>query len=390
MIKRGYKRSFLVINMILILALIFSLLNVFVFKNYGYIFPFIFLLITFIVIAIPYGFEKKNKRFTYESMFYIFSYTIIFLIITYILGIFTGFSRTIYTLSFYNLRTNILPYILLILSGELLRSEIVRKCDTSLLAYILVTILMVIVDCTLYILSFDLATADGQIKYICYIVLPSISKNCLLLYITRIGGHYPSMIYRFIMELRTFIIPIEPNFGMYIESVLYTSLPALVAFATYMSLKQYENKEVEGKNYKKSKLYIYASVFIISTIVVTVVILTSCKFKYGMLAIGSGSMTGTIDKGDAVIYETIDKNKNKIPKKGDIMVFRKENRIIVHRVIRVESVNKTEKIYYTKGDANKTEDGYPIEIKQIVGVVKNRIKYIGLPSVALYELTTKK
>ena len=388
MVKRGYKKSYLIINTILVLAILFSLANVFVFKKYGYIFPFIFLLVTFITMAIPYGFEKKNKRFTYESMFYIFSYTIIFLIIIYVLGIFTGFNRTLYTLNFYNLRTNIIPYILLILSGELLRSEVVRKCDTSPFAYILITILMVIVDCTLYILAFDLGTADGQIKYISYVVLPSVSKNLLLLYITRIGGHYPSIIYRFIMELKLFIIPIEPNFGMYIESVLYTAFPALIAFIIYMSLKQYENKEVKGKSYKKSKLYVYASVFIVSTFVVTIVILTSCKFKYGMLAIGSGSMTGTINKGDAVIYESITKNKR--PKKGDILVFRKDNRIIVHRIIKVIKISDKEKIYYTKGDANMTEDGYPIEIKQVVGIVKTRIKYIGIPSVALHELSTRK
>ena len=36
--------------------------------------------------------------------------------------------------------------------------------------------------------------------------------------------------------------------------------------------------------------------------------LISCKFKFGVLVIGSGSMTGTINKGDIVLYETYGKN----------------------------------------------------------------------------------
>ena len=48
-----------------------------------------------------------------------------------------------------------------------------------------------------------------------------------------------------------------------------------------------------------------------------------------------------------------------------------------------------EKIYYTKGDANKDPDGYPIERKSILGIYKTSIKYIGFPSVALGELINK-
>ena len=172
---------------------------------------------------------------------------------------------------------------------------------------------------------------------------------------------------------------------MYLESVLTTVIPAIIGFAIYMSLKQYQNKEVEGKTLKQSKIYKYAATLIICIVITFLVLLTSCKFKYGMLSIGSGSMTGVINKGDAVIYKTLDKNK--LPNKGDIIVFKKENKIIVHRVIKKFFICYSETVYYTKGDANKTEDGYPIPVKDIVGVVQTRIRYIGLPSVSLHELT---
>jgi signal peptidase len=106
-----------------------------------------------------------------------------------------------------------------------------------------------------------------------------------------------------------------------------------------------------------------------------------------MIAIGSGSMSPKIDKGDAVIYEKFD-GKN-MPKKGQILVFHKNKKIIVHRIVDVVDINDKEKIYYTKGDNNDSPDGYPIEIKDIVGVVKTRIKYIGIPSVYISELIKK-
>ena len=114
--------------------------------------------------------------------------------------------------------------------------------------------------------------------------------------------------------------------------------------------------------------------------------LASGKFKYGMLSIGSGSMTGTINKGDVVIYENKSDKMN--PKVGDILLFKKEKKIVVHRIIRKVKVND-EVIYYTKGDANKKEDGYPITNNDVIGIAKKRIKYLGIPSVALNELTKK-
>ena len=123
---------------------------------------------------------------------------------------------------------------------------------------------------------------------------------------------------------------------------------------------------------------------IIFALVLTVNVLVSCSFKYNMIAIGSGSMQPKINKGDAVVYEKLDIHK--LPKTGEILVFKKHDKIVVHRIIEVIDINDTEKIYYTKGDNNDSPDGYPIEINEILGVVKTRIKFIGIPSVFLGEM----
>ena len=56
----------------------------------------------------------------------------------------------------------------------------------------------------------------------------------------------------------------------------------------------------------------------------------SCRFRYGTLVIGTGSMTGTINKGDIIIYERYEKEELEI---GEIIVFKTENVFVIHRII---------------------------------------------------------
>ena len=100
----------------------------------------------------------------------------------------------------------------------------------------------------------------------------------------------------------------------------------------------------------------------------------SCRFSVGMLVIGSGSMTGTINKGDIIIYEKY--NEKKEIKTGDIVVFAYDNKKIIHRIIE-QKVYGEETRYYTKGDANQEKDDGYRKRNDIIGKVKFKIPYIG-------------
>ena len=112
--------------------------------------------------------------------------------------------------------------------------------------------------------------------------------------------------------------------------------------------------------------------------------LISCQFEYGILVIGSGSMTGTINKGDAIFYESYDKQEDSI-EIGQVIVFNQDNRKIVHRVIDIKRVND-EVRYTTKGDANQEEDDGYITDEDVFGVCKSRILYIGYPSIWIRDI----
>ena len=379
-----YKKSYLVINVILSLLLVFLCVNLLYFKQTSYLFLIISILIPTLILIFAFGYEKKRRRFMYELIFYIFAYSVVYLLVTYVLGTFIGFNRNVYKLNIPNLIHNIIPYAILILVSEVLRYQISRKGDGSLLAYILVTIVLIAVDLTLFLDTYNLTTGDGQIKYICAIFLPSIFKNIALLYFTKNGGMYPSLVYRLILDLKLVILPIFPAFGLHFECIINTILPMVICFLSYLNLKRLIIKQQENVDIKKTVFYRYLLYFILLSVVIIINILTSCSFKYNMLAIGSGSMTPKINKGDAVVYERL--NEKKLPKEGEIIVFKKESKTVVHRVIEIVHISDSEYVYYTKGDANEKPDGYPIEIKDILGTVKYRIRYIGIPSVVLGEL----
>ena len=118
-------------------------------------------------------------------------------------------------------------------------------------------------------------------------------------------------------------------------------------------------------------------------IVAIVVMLVSCEFKYGMVAVASESMTGAINKGDAIIYEKY--NKKDDIEKGQVIVFKHNDTRIVHRVVKSLTVSEGE-IYKTKGDANKEEDKWIVKKEDIIGKVNMRVLWIAWPTVLLNEI----
>lgn len=383
---KGYKKSYLIINMLLSVLLVFLITNITFYKHTSYLFCILSLIIPFIIIVAIFGYERKKRRYMYELIFYTFAYSILFIIFTYILGLFIGFTQNVYKFDLNNIVQNVLPYALLIVVSELFRYEIVRKGDGSPSSYIMITLILIIIDMTLFLTTYDLSNGDAQIKYICSIVLPSVFKNVALIYFSKLGGPIPTIIYRFMFDLKLVIVPIFPNFGLYFDSIINCIVPAVLFAISEFHIRRDDRKRQEHVDVRKHFLHRYLLVVILVIGIISVNILGSGKFKYTMISIGSGSMSPKIEKGDAVIYERYDKNN--APTVGKILVFKKDNKVVVHRIIEIVDTGDN-LIYYTKGDANESPDGYPIEDKDIVGVVVFRIKYVGIPSVIIGEAIAK-
>ena len=107
--------------------------------------------------------------------------------------------------------------------------------------------------------------------------------------------------------------------------------------------------------------------------------LISCEFRFCLLIIATDSMTGSINKGDAVIYEEY---TGQFVDEQDVIVFYHNDRVTVHRVVDISRVNGRNR-YFTQGDANDYLDsGYATDA-DIIGVVKGKLPYFGYPTLWL-------
>ena len=194
------------------------------------------------------------------------------------------------------------------------------------------------------------------------------------------------IIYLLILTLYEYVMPFVPDPNEYLKSIIYVLLPVIVLFRVIkVSSKYSDDEEYLSRNYNKKSIFILLVIPILITSFL--VYFVSGYFKYYAIAIASGSMRPEFDRGSVVVIERIDKkydNYDEI-KKGEIIAFRIEDKVVVHRLINVVKADD-ETFYYTKGDANKKIDNYTVEKSDIIGIVKIKVPYIGYPTVWLSEL----
>ena len=379
------KKGFNKILILEIILLIFLLFNSFVFKIAnmyvisGIMLPFLILMI------VLNGFEKDNYRYKKDVLLNIIIFLLMYYFITYFLGLFSGFVKSSYSLSFINIIKNTFPVIALILISELMRYVLFNKTKRNLPCLIIGCLLFVMVDVNTMVHIYDVKTALGITKMICLVVFPSITKNIFLTYLTMKVGYKNGIIYRLITEISTYLLPIFPDFGEYINVLLKTVLPIAIMARLNNMFNYYSVRKIKDSRYNNRKLVLYS---VITFSLLTIVLLTSGLFTYQALTIGSGSMSPAIEKGDVIILKGMKNEEARKIKKGDVLVYNHDNKIIVHRVIKKSNNGKTIS-FKTKGDYNNAKDSWIVKQEDVIGIVKFRIRWVGMPTVALNELLNK-
>ena len=93
----------------------------------------------------------------------------------------------------------------------------------------------------------------------------------------------------------------------------------------------------------------------------------------------SGSMVPSIDIGDVVIVK--DKDNVKVE---DVIAFRRDSSVIVHRVVKEMQINGKQ-MFQTKGDNNNVADSELVDTKAIEGVMIGKIPFIGYILMWMYN-----
>ena len=373
------KKSYIKIILFTFTLSLFLLLNSLYFKKLNQIELNILLIITIIITYLLFGFEKDRHRYSKDVTLKIIIILMAFFLLYYSSGILIGFAQNNNYLTVKSIINIILPILIYIPLKEFLRYHILTKSSESKILIATTCILFILIDNTIPLSLHTITFSKETFLLIALTFLPSITENILCTYLSLHLGYKPGIIYLIIMNLYKYILPIIPNPNEYLYSLIFLILPLIVLVKIKNYFKQDRINEQSYSNYKENKRELISFIPLIILIIVLVCTVSN-YFRFYAIAIASGSMTPHISKGDVVIVDKKFKNLEI----GDVLAYKYEGKIIVHRVYKIIN-NNNEYFIYTKGDANKDFDNYKITEDMFIGVVKIKIPQIGYPTVLLNE-----
>lgn len=342
----------------------------------------VLIVIAFITILLL-GFRRDKLTNTKKSILGMtITEVLIFFAISFGLGIVTGFLKNSYALDFISICKNIFIPIVYLIGIEIFRYTLLNANGDKKIIVYATTILITILELSMNLSGVYMYDFETIFKTTSAIIIPTIIKNATLSYLVIHGGLKPVLFYRLIMDTYSYILPIVPDLGDYINSVIGILLPTFIYMNTARIVEEDSKEETEEDKRRSGFRISDIPMFIV---IILLVGLISGRFMFGLIGIGSESMTPTIDKGDAVLYKQVKEDQLEV---GDILVFNSGSKIIIHRLVEIKKDG--DKTYYiTKGDANNGNDSLNLTIDNIKGKVLFKIKYIAYPSLFLKDLVDK-
>lgn len=121
---------------------------------------------------------------------------------------------------------------------------------------------------------------------------------------------------------------------------------------------------------------IVSTVFVFLVVLAAIFLMGSRVIGYRVFNIVSGSMEPTYSVGDLIYVKEVDPAAIA---PGDVITFVLNEDLVVatHRVVRVDAEKQR---FYTKGDANETEDGAPVHFKNVIGIPQFTVPGLGYVS----------
>ena len=321
---------------------------------------------------------KKKKAISFYSRqvtYLMIGFGLIYLFVFYLMGIYFGYYKSPTPFGFKTIINFIIPFTIIVICSEEIRHTLINQ--KGKLSKVLLTISMVLIDLIIYAGVYNVFVLDDMLTIVGFILFASVACNLLYNYITFRFGSKGVIIYRLLTILYVYFVPYIPDVYIFFRSFLRMLYPYII----YLVLEYTYSKTNYAVAYKDKKKNIIATT-VLAVIMSLIIALISCRFRFGILVIGSSSMTGTYNKGDAVVFEAY---HNQQLKKDDVIIFYKEDIKMVHRIINIENMNG-ELRYYTKGDANQNADSGYVTSDSVIGTTIFKIKYIGFPTLWLRDI----
>lgn len=348
------------------------------FKTYAMIISFALL---FGISVLVLGYRKDRHYLRGGATRAVITITLAVAIIAFTMGIFLGFSRSFASLNLAKIAQGLLPAILLAVTTELLRHALYRKSDGKWQNVVFFTTLTSLTHILLALNPEQLFNTEKIFLFVCGTVFPVIATELLCSYLVKNVGLQPSLTYKLIVKCYPFILPIVPNLGNYLFAVFGIIMPYVI----YRMVDRMDTFDSRARQ-RMRKVNFGIIAVPLTIFLVILVALVSGLMNFWLIAVGSDSMTGTFDRGDAVMIEKMSADKLK---ENDIIAFRKDGIIVTHRIVKInKDGDKYE--FITKGDANTDVDSFTTSGENVIGRINFRTKYIGFPTLWMNEIFNRK
>lgn len=304
---------------------------------------------------------------------------IIYIILYFLSGLIFGFERTPYSKDILSVLLNLWSFGSIIILQEYVRLQLVKNENKKMYSLILTTLVFFVLNLNYSNFLDNFTDFKTIFIYVSSVLLPAIAESAILTYLVYTSGVKASIIYRLFVTIPPFLIPIVPSLDWFVTAVVGVVLPlAVYIYINYVNVVK--NERLSRGERKRYSPVVYIPVFALIAVFAAFVM---GLFKYQPVAVLSGSMSPTFNRGDAVIINKLTKQEKNELKKGDIIQFISGTRYVVHRIYKVTNDEYGNKAFITKGDHNNAPDSDMVSLDNVIGKVSFSVPLIGYPSVWL-------
>lgn len=304
---------------------------------------------------------------------------IIYIILYFLSGLIFGFERTPYSKDILSVLLNLWSFGSIIILQEYVRLQLVKNENKKMYSLILTTLVFFVLNLNYSNFLDNFTDFKTIFIYVSSVLLPAIAESAVLTYLIYTSGVKASIIYRLFVTIPPFLIPIVPSLDWFVTAVVGVVLPlAVYIYINYVNVVK--NERLSRGERKRYSPVVYIPVFALIAVFAAFVM---GLFKYQPVAVLSGSMSPTFNRGDAVIINKLTKQEKNELKKGDIIQFISGTKYVVHRIYKVTNDEYGNKAFITKGDHNNAPDSDQVSLDNVIGKVSFSVPLIGYPSVWL-------
>lgn len=200
-----------------------------------------FMVLSLAILAsiVLFGWQKPRNDNKLVTIFIILVAAVFQIATFLLLGLKLGFVRNIYSWNLASVVMVFLPALLLVISTEILRGQLIEDGKRSLSAIITTGASICLIQCIISLPLYNLAVAESAFIYSFTLVGPSILTNILLTYIAYTYDYHINIYYQLIMTLPAYLLPITPNTSAYLPAIFQIALLFLIAV---WLIGQHQNK----------------------------------------------------------------------------------------------------------------------------------------------------